>query len=223
MRQSKTLNSFVIVTALVATAAIISSCSTDPMNSTGPQAKADLARAGMSASMSPMAVGGPPGYEMAYVSDTTVRINAIEVKQNPTDKAQADFYEVVYPFDPATGQELTDFWPSTPQCSPCDHQGDGITPDDFHDHVLDSRPSDPGHGEYNALWRVFVIMPNYTGSVEHNSAVNSTLESLLPAKSEDAVNDLLSTQVEGVPLVNEINTHFYFICAVVGDNAGSHQ
>jgi hypothetical protein len=170
----------------------------------------------------PVAIGGPPGYEYAYVGDTTVLINAIEVKQNPTDKAQADFYEVVYPFDPATGEQLTQYWPDTPQCNPCDHEGNGITPDDFHDHVLDSRPSDPGHGEYNALWRVFVIMPNYTEDAAHNTAVNETLATMLPARSEDEVDELLSTQVDGMPLANEINIHFYFICAVVGESAGAH-
>ncbi len=166
--------------------------------------------------------GGPPGYEPAYVNGTTVRINAIEVKQNPTEKAQADFYEVVYPFDPATGQELPNSWPSAPMCNPCDHQGNGVTPDDFHDHVLDSRPSDPGHGEYNALWRVYVIMPNYTSDANHNAAVNAQLKTLLPATSEDAVNVLLATQVDGLPLANKIDTHFYFICAVVSPNAGAH-
>jgi len=65
-------------------------------------------------------------------------------------------------------------------------------------------------------------MPNYTGSADHNAAVNAALKSLLPAKSEDAVNTLLSTQIEGVPLAIKIDTHFYFICAVVGANAGTH-
>lgn len=166
--------------------------------------------------------GGPPGYEPAYVNGTTVQINAIEVKQNPTEKAQADLYEVVYPFDPATGQELPNEWPGAPQCNPCDHQGNGITPDDFHDHVLDSQPSNPGHGEYTALWHVWVIMPNYTSDATHNAAVNAQLKTLLPATSENAVNSLMATQVDGVPLANKIDTHFYFICAVVSPNAGGH-
>jgi len=172
--------------------------------------------------MSPLGVGGPPGYEPAYVNGHTVIINAIEVKQNPTEQAQADIYQVVYPFDPATGQELTDSWPNMPQCNPCDHLGDGITPDDFHDHVLDSEPSNPGHGEYNALWRVYLIMPNYTDDMDHNALVNAALNAALPAKSEDEVNALLATEVDGVPIANKIDTHFYFICAVVGDHTGSH-
>ena len=219
MRYSKALIAIAIVSVLLATT-IITSCSQNPTSTTQSSSIADLSRTPMS---KPVAIGGPPGYEDAYFGGMTVRINAIEVKQNPTDQAQADFYEVVYPFDPATGQELTDYWPSMPQCDPCDHEGNGITPDDFHDHVLDSRPSDPGHGEYNALWRVFVIMPNYTDNEEHNTAVNEMLQSLLPATSEDAVNNLLATEVDGVPIANKINIHFYFICAVVGENAGTHN
>ena len=219
MRYRKALIALTIVSVLLA-ASFITSCSKNPVNSSQSLSSASLSGTGMS--MSPLAVGGPPGYEEAYVGDTTVLINAIEVKQNPTSKAQADFYEVVYPFDPATGQELTNSWPSMPQCNPCDHQGNGITPDDFHDHVLDSRPSDPGHGEYNALWAVYVIMPNYTASADHNAAVNAALNSMLPAKSEDAVNAILATQVDGMPIANKIDTHFYFICDVVSSHAGSH-
>jgi hypothetical protein len=163
--------------------------------------------------------GGPPGYEPAYVNGKTVWINAIEVKQNPTQKAQADFYEVVYPFDPVTGHELTGFWPSTPQCNPCDHPGDGITPDDFHDHVLDSEPSSPGHGEFSPLWHVFVVLPNYTASATHNAAVNAAYQSLLPLKSEAAIDALLATKIDGIPIAIEIDTHFYFLCSVVDSNA----
>ena len=166
--------------------------------------------------------GGPPGYEPAYVDGKTVWINAIEVKQNPTQQAQADFYEVVYPFDPLTGAELPAFWPSVPQCNPCDHVGDGITPDDYHDHILDSQPSNPGHGEFNPLWHVFVVLPNYTDSAAHNAAVNAAYQALLPATSEVAVDALLATKVDGIPMAIEIDTHFYFLCAVVNPNAGKH-
>jgi hypothetical protein len=207
MRRAKILMAITIASMLFA-AAIFTSCSKDPVSSSQPRSMTSLSKA--------------PGYEQAYVNDTTVTINAIEVRQNPTDHAQADFYEVVYPFDPATGQELPDYWPSDPQCNPCDHQGNGITPDDFHDHVLDSRPSDPGHGEYNALWRVYLVMPNYTDNADHNTAVNSTLMSMLPARSEDEVDALVSTQVDGLPLASIIDTHFYFICAVVSEHAGGH-
>jgi len=198
----------IALTSVLLAFAIVTSCSKNPISS---------AQAGSAATLF-----ARPGYEPAYVNDTTVTINAIEVRQNPTDQAQADFYEVIYPFDPATGQELTQYWPSDPQCNPCDHQGNGITPDDFHDHVLDSRPSDPTGREYNALWRVYVIMPNYTNDANHNASVNSMLGSMLPARSEDEVNTLVATQVDGLPLANKIDTHFYFICDVVSSNAGGH-
>jgi len=217
MKHSKVFTAGGIALALLA-ATIITSCSNDPMNSSESNPIANLSQASMNSK--PVAVGGPPGYEEAYVNDTTVLINAIEVPQNPTQQAWADFYEVVYPFDPATGQELTDFWPLDPQCDPCDHLRDGISPDDYHDHVLDSRPSDPTGREFNALWAVYVIMPNYTESAEHNAKVDAMYKSMLPAMSEDEVDALLSIQVDGMPIAFEIDTHFYFICDVVGAAAG---
>jgi len=204
------------VAALLTAVMVIVSCSTSPTASVDSNASASMA-----AAQKPVAVGGPPGYEPAYVNGHTVLINAIEVPQNPTDQAQADFYEMVYPFDPATGKQLTEYWPSTPQCNPCDHPGDGPTPDDYHDHILDSEPANPGHGEYNALWRVWVVMPNYTADTDHNTAVNNALKTMLPVKSEDALNDLLATEVDGLPIANKINIHFYFICDVVGAAAGT--
>jgi len=223
------LHPVVSTAAVLLAAVVVTSCSKNPTGSSNSSQVLSSASAmsvanssGPVTAVKPVPSGGPPGYEEAYVNDTTVWINAIELKQNPTEQAQADFYEVVYPFDPATGQGLPAFWPSDPQCNPCDHPGDGITPDDFHDHVLDSRPSDPTGREYNALWRVYVIMPNYTSDPAHNEAVNTTLQSMLPAKSEEEVDALLSTEVEGVPLAIEIDTHFYFLCAVVNAHAGSH-
>jgi hypothetical protein len=221
MKRTVTLTAIAAASLLLA-AAFITSCSKDPVSSSDPQSLANISNAPAPLKPAFVTVGGPPGYEYAYVNDTTVLINAIEVKQNPTQQAQADFYEVVYPFNPATGQELTDYWPMNPQCNPCDHQGDGITPDDYHDHVLDSRPSDPTGREYNALWHVYVIMPNYTDNADHNAAVDAELETMLPAKSEAEVDAMLSTQVDGMPLAIEIDTHFYFICDVVGDPATRH-
>ncbi len=91
--------------------------------------------------------GGPPAYEQAFVFGKTVTINAIEVPQVANDRALADFYQVVYPID----------WAArglNPQCQPCDHDGQGIDFIDFHDHVLDSMPSSPGHGEFSPSRRM---------------------------------------------------------------------
>lgn len=155
-----------------------------------------------------------PGYEKAYVNDRTVTINAIEVPQNPTSHAWADFYEVVYP----AGWENMGI--GSPQCNPCDHEGNGIDFTDYHDHILDSMPSAPGHGEYSPLWHVFVVVPAYTGDAEHDALVNTAYATYIPTKSEDAVDALLSAQLEdGSPVAIEIDTNFYFICSVVNDNA----
>jgi hypothetical protein len=145
---------------------------------------------------------GQPEYEGAYYAGSTVMINAIEVKQNPgpLEHAAADLYVVTYPVDHS-------LWPSTPpQCNPCDHAGDGVDPGDYHDHVLDSIPSSPGHGEFNPLWHVFAIVP-----VPGHEA---SYAARLPMKSEEAVDAAIAA---GDAI--EIDTHFYFLCAVVDPSA----
>ena len=159
-----------------------------------------------------------PGYEPAYVNGQTVTINAIELAQRAPRQAQADFYEVVYPID----------WQqrglAPPQCNPCDHEGNGIDFTDFHDHILDSMPSSPGHGEYRTLWHVFVVLPAYSfltgGDPANDNAVAAAYASHIPTTSEGAVEDLVdSTLPNGSPVAIEIDTDFYFLCAVVNRNA----
>jgi hypothetical protein len=155
-----------------------------------------------------------PGYEPAYINGKTVTINAIEVSQNAPAQAQADFYQVVYPF----GWEFLGI--GTPQCNPCDHEGNGIDFTDYHDHILDSMPSDPGHGEFRTLWHVFVVIPAYSGNREHDSLVTQAYADHIPTKSEAAVDNLLAeTLDDGSPVAIEIDTHFYFLCAVVNSKA----
>jgi hypothetical protein len=166
----------------------------------------------------PAAAAGGPFYEPAYFNDTTVTINAIEVHQNAPLQAQADFYEVVYPI----GWETLGI--GTPQCNPCDHPGDGIDFTDFHDHILDSMPSSPGHGEFRTLWHVFVVLPAYSfltgGDPANDAAVTAAYAAHIPTKSEAAVEDLLSSTLpDGSPVAIEIDTHFYFLCAVVNHHA----
>ena len=144
----------------------------------------------------------PPEYEPAYYNETTVTINAIEVPQSEgaLEHAAADFYQVVYPED----QSL---WPSDPQCNPCDHDGNGIDPSDYHDHVLDSIPGNPGHGEFNPLWRVFVILPA--------EGHDSDYADRLPMDSEEEVEEAVA---DGIAV--EIDSEFYFLCSVVDGHAG---
>lgn len=159
-----------------------------------------------------------PEYEPAYFNGQTVTINAIELAQNAPLQAQADLYLVVYPI----GWE--DLAVLAPQCNPCDHSGDGITFDDFHDHVLDSIPSDPGHGEFRTLWHVFAIAPAYSfitgGDPANDEAISAAYASQLPATSEAAVDALVdSTLPDGSPVAVEIDTGSYFLCSVVNSKA----
>jgi hypothetical protein len=142
-----------------------------------------------------------PEYEPAYFGGTTVTINAIEVHQNANTlaNAAAEFYQVVYPAVALAAGKV-------PQCNPCDHHGNGITPDDFHDHVLDSIPGDPGHGEFSPLWHVLVIVPVPGKEVEYASH-------LLAEAEVDALVD--------AGLAVEIDTNFYFLCSVVNANAAN--
>lgn len=159
-----------------------------------------------------------PDYEPAYFNGKTVTINAIELSQHAPLQAQADLYLVVYPID---WEELG---VAPPQCNPCDHGEDGIGFDDFHDHVLDSIPSDPGHGEFRTLWHVFAVVPAYSfitgGDPANDDAVAAAYASYLPAKSEAAVDALVAlTLPDGSPVAVEIDTNSYFLCSVVNRKA----
>lgn len=160
------------------------------------------------------AAAAQPGHEQAYVAGTTVTITAIGVPNTAPSQAQSEFYQVVYPVDwQARGL-------SAPQCNPCDHDGGGIDFIDFHDHVLASMPGNPGHGEFTPLWHVFLVIPAYTGSAAHDNAVGAAYAAALPARSETAVDALLDMRLgDGSPVAVEIDTHFYFLCAVVSANA----
>jgi len=157
---------------------------------------------------------GKPGYEAAYVNDRTVTINAIEIPNVAPEKAQADFYEVVYPPD---WQQLG---LEAPQCNPCDHDGNGIDMLDYHDHVLDSMPSSPGGNAYRAPWHVYVVVPALGADADHNAKVEAAYASHIPARSESEVEALVTSHLDdGSPVAAQVDTHFYFLCAVVSPNA----
>ena len=144
--------------------------------------------------------GGRPEYELAYYNGTIVTMNHIEVPQNPGPLAHAaaDLYAVIYPANHA-------LWPSPPLCNPCVHNGNPI----YHDHVLDSIPSDPGHGEFNALWHVLVIRP-----ANALPATQAAYAARLPMTSEAAVDAAIAAGV-----AQEIDTGGYFLCSIVNAHA----
>lgn len=157
--------------------------------------------------------GGAVGYEPAYYDGSTVYINAIELAQNAPQKAQADLYEVVYPIG----------WQGPPpQCNPCDHEHNGIDFTDYHDHVLDSVPSSPGHGEFRPLWHVTVVLPNYDFAADHthDDAVGAAYGKQLPITSEADVEALLNMNMpDGTKLATTVDPGIYFLCAVVDPHA----
>jgi hypothetical protein len=152
--------------------------------------------------LSAVDVTGGPAYELAYYNGTIVTMNHIEVPQNSgaLAHAAADLYAVIYPADHS-------LWPSPPLCNPCVHNGSPI----YHDHVLDSIPSDPGHGEFNALWHVFVIRP-----ANGLPATQAAYAARLPMTSEAAVDAAIAAGV-----AQEIDTGSYFLCSIVNSHAAS--
>lgn len=147
---------------------------------------------------------GRPEYGRAYYNGITVTMNEIEVPQNPhaLEHAAADLYAVIYPPNHA-------LWPSAPQCNPCDHNENGDDLPDFHDHVLDSIPPSPGHGEFNPLWHVLVILP-----ADFSPATQAAYAARLPMTSEAAVDAAIASGV-----AREIDTGGYFLCSIVNDHA----
>ncbi len=154
---------------------------------------------------------GKPGHEAAYVNGHTVTILAIEIPGKVSPKAQADFYEIVYP----TNWEAEGIAP--PQCDPCDHDRNGIDPLDFHDHVLDSEPGQVG---YRAPWHVFAVVPAYNGDAAHDAAIDALYKEHLPLTSEADMDAFLALRLPGgMPVAIEVDTHFFFLCPVVNAHA----
>jgi hypothetical protein len=172
--------------------------------STATSISTDAVPASATATLTPAAVDGRPHYELAYYNGTIVTMNHISVPQNPgaLAHAAADLYAVFYPANHA-------LWPSLPLCNPCDHPGADNDPRRYHDHVLDSIPSDPGHGEFNALWHVFAIMP-----ANSLAATQAAFAALLPMTSEGAVDAAIAAGV-----AREVDTGSYFLCSIVDAHA----
>ena len=188
------------IAATVVAAVVVVGCanSTAPSAPSSANASASAEAAFQTAPGAQSPQRGQPEYELAYYNGSIVTMNHIEVRQNPgpLEHAAADLYAVIYPANHA-------LWPSLPLCNPCVHNGNAI----FHDHVLDSIPSDPGHGEFNPLWHVFVIRPASPATVAAYAA-------RLPMKSEAAVDAAIAA---GVAV--EVDTGSYFLCSIVNDHA----
>jgi hypothetical protein len=198
-------SSFVAVAVVAGTVFVIgcakTSSPTSPSSSiSGAPTSSVAVPASAAGTLTAAAVSGRPEYERAYYNGTIVTMNHIEVPQNPgaLTHAAADLYAVIYPANHA-------LWPSPPLCNPCVHNGNPI----YHDHVLDSIPSDPGHGEFNPLWHVFVIRP-----ANSLPATLAAYAARLPMTSETAVDAAIAAGV-----AQETDTGSYFLCSIVNAHA----
>ena len=151
--------------------------------------------------------GCPPDREAMWYDGHTVNITASDWLPNRAPReVQNNVYVVVYPL----GWQALGL--ATPQCNPCDHAGNGIGFDDFHDHVLDSVPGVIG---YTGLRHVNVILPNYSflsggNDPARDAAVTALYASQFPVTSVEAVDNLLNlTAPDGSPLAIMIDAGFY--------------
>jgi len=155
-----------------------------------------------------------PERELGYYNGQELQFSAdLSIPQRVPPRVQGNVFLVVYPI----GFQQLGLDP--PQCNPCDHLGDGITFDDFHDHVLDSAPTVPG---YTALKHVSAVLPNYSflsggNNPARDEAISAAYAAHLPATSEEAVDDLLnSTAPDGSPLAIRSDLGIYIRLSVNG-------
>lgn len=110
-------------------------------------------------------------------------------------------YEVEYP----TGWEES---LARPFCSYCDHNGDGESAWDYHDHVLTELPIEDSTAAY---WEVVHVLPASTDDAAIDAEIAAAYAELLPADSADEVLALLETQLaDGTPIAELIQTGYIF-------------
>lgn len=155
-----------------------------------------------------------PAQELGYFDGQTVRFSAdLSIPQKVPSRIQHTVFLVVYPIG------FHDLGLADPQCNPCDHLGDGISFDDFHDHVLDSAPGIPG---FTAFSRVAAVLPNYSflsggNNPARDAAISAAYATHLPATSEQDVEDLLQTTApDGTPLAVRNDLGIYIRLSVNG-------
>jgi hypothetical protein len=157
---------------------------------------------------------GRPDSELGYYNDQVVRFSAdLSIPQKVPARIQHEVFLVVYPIG------FHDLGLSDPQCNPCDHLGDGITFDDFHDHVLDAAPGSIG---YNPFARVAAVLPNYSflsggDNPARDAIISAAYATHLPATSKEAVEELLNgTAPDGTPLAVRNDLGIYIRLSVNG-------
>lgn len=127
---------------------------------------------------------------------------------------QVPLYQVSYPKD----------WRKrglkTPQCAPCDHVGDGVTWEDFHDHVAGRGPTEAGR---QPKWHVYGVVPAYSGKARNDAAIAKGYASRLPVRSDIEVMRLLTTTLpNGDPVARIADYGFNFTAPFVPNSKRTH-
>lgn len=147
-------------------------------------------------------------YQPVYSGGKTLAYKPLPpVKQTAPLRAQTPLYQVSYP------REWQSLGVDRPHCAPCDHAGDGITWEDWHDHVAGDGPREVGR---RPKWHVFGVLPAYTGNQAHDATVARLYAQRLPVRSEIEVQRLLTTTLaDGSPVARLADLGFYFIAPYV--------
>ncbi len=139
-----------------------------------------------------------------YLDGRTVVYRPAAVPQSPAPARQLPLYEVEYP----TGWRVLT---ARPQCTYCDHNGDGRNAWDYHDHVLARRPRPDDNRRGEVYWHVFHVRPAYTGDAAHDHDVSVAYAAHLPTRSRREVERLLSRRMaDDSPVATTVDTGFFF-------------
>jgi hypothetical protein len=143
-------------------------------------------------------------FQPGYLRGRTVVYQPSAVPQEPVPDRVLTLYEVEYP---AGWQDLT----ARPQCTYCDHNGNGEDAWDYHDHVLADRPSRADNAAGEVYWHVQHVRPAPAGDPARDAEVARAYAALLPARSEREARALLrATLDDGTPLAEVVDTGFFF-------------
>jgi len=153
-------------------------------------------------------------YHPVYFDERSLTYEPSAGDQDAPLSQQVPLYQVSYPAD----------WRrrglATPQCAPCDHTRDGVTFEDFHDHVAGRGPKEAGR---RPKWHVYGVVPNGAGGPRQDRAIDTAYAALLPARSDVEVMRLLTAKLEdGAPVARLVDYGFNFTAPFVPNSKRRH-
>jgi hypothetical protein len=149
------------------------------------------------------------GHEMlqpAYLNGHLVQFMLLGPAKDAPKAKTRTIFEVEYPNN----------WNETlarPLCDYCDHFGDGENAWDYHDHILESAPSQADNTSKAVYWSVLHIQPAYSkeGNTAKDAAISKAYAALLPVQSSGAAKKLIDAKLpDGTPLARAIDVKYTF-------------